>query len=429
MVSLLCQPAIALLAALLYLCQASATSAAEPSKLAYLVGVSKYERAGLRDLAYAEDDMTVLAKALEGAGFKVEVQLGSDTGDKRATRENLKQRLETQFANKIKLLKKDDLVLVALSGHGQQLSVEKSGKIVEDAYYCPVDALKTDPATLLSVSDLMELVGRNSGAENNLFVIDACRDNPAKGGKGIDGSRISLPSNMAALFGASSGTQSFESDELKHGLLTYYLLEGLTKAKDDDNEVNWDALVGYTKKQVSKNAPRLVNSKQIPNSISNIKGAPPVLTKVIAVEPKKVAEEVVTAKPPENKPADSFINRGPVRSVIKIMDTEKKTIASVHDLDAITWEKKTNSPIITIVGAPNAGKHIAILTDGTIVSFDDRTGDESSYNGLRDFDAAKFKALNVDETPFKSASGFLVLVEFQDGHTDKIDGNSLRNNR
>ena len=249
-------------------------------KAAFLIGVSKYDKAGLNNLAYAEDDMTALNQSLTTSGFETEILLGSGQGENRATRANIKNRLETRFAESIKKLNKSDVVLIAISGHGQQLDIDKAGARVEDHFFCPVDAIKTDPATLVSVSELIELVGRNSGAENNLFIIDACRDNPAKGGKGIDGSRISLPRNMAAIFGSTAGKQSYESDKLKHGLLTYYLLEGLNgRAKDEDNEITWDSLVNYTKKQVTRNAPELVGTDQTPNSISNVSGTP-VLARV-----------------------------------------------------------------------------------------------------------------------------------------------------
>ncbi len=269
------------LAAIAALLVAQTALAAEPRKVAFLVGVSKYEKAGLNDLTYAEADVTALADALKSSGFFVQTLLGSGEGDKRASRENIKTQLEGRFAENIKRLNKDDVVLIGLSGHGQQLDVVKGGGRVEDHFFCPVDALKTDPATLVSVSELMELVGRNSGAENNLFVIDACRDNPGKGaGKGIDGSRISLPRNMAAIFGSSAGKQSYESRQLQHGLLTYYLLEGLKgNAKDNDGDITWDSLVNYTKKQVIKNAPTLVGEQQTPNSVSKVTAAP-VLARV-----------------------------------------------------------------------------------------------------------------------------------------------------
>src|SRR5207244_4349169 len=122
-------------------------------------------------------------------------------------------------------------------------------------------------------------VAAGSGSESNLLVFDACRDNPARS---VDGSKVkSLPANMACLFGASSGTKSYPADKLKHGLLTYYLLEGLRgKAKDEAGDVNWDALVGYAKKQVVRNAQGLVGSDQVPNSISNLKGESPILARL-----------------------------------------------------------------------------------------------------------------------------------------------------
>ena len=260
--------------------------AAEPRKVAFLVGVSKYDKSGFDNLQYAESDMQDLSKALKDNGFQVQLLLGGSSGKDKATRDNLRAALDDDkagFLAKLKQLNKSDLALVAMSGHGMQLDVLKNERRVEDAFFCPVDALKSDSKTLLSLSDLMEQVGSQSGSECNLFVIDACRDNPGKGA-GIDGSRVSLPkANMAALFGASSGTRSYESDKLGsgHGLLSYYLLEGLKgKAKDEDNEVTWGSLTSYVTKNVSRNAQSLVGNEQVPHSISSLKGAPPVIARI-----------------------------------------------------------------------------------------------------------------------------------------------------
>ncbi len=254
--------------------------AAEPRKVAFLVGVSKYDKAGLNNLEYAEEDMRELAGELKKAGFTVTLMLGGEKGDLRATRDNLHIRLEEEFLDRqAKKLDKRDVVLIGLSGHGLQIQVPKNGKLVEDSFFCPVDALKTDPGTMLSIGDLMENLAANSGAENNLLVIDACRDNPAKGSKALDGSNVTqLPPNLAVLFSSSAGTRSYESDKLKHGIFAYYLLEGLRGgAEDKDDEVTWDALVGYVKKHVDRAAPNLVGNPQRPNGISNLQGAPPVL--------------------------------------------------------------------------------------------------------------------------------------------------------
>ena len=251
---------------------ASQINAAEPKKVAFLVGVSKYDKAGLNNLAYAEDDVAALGEAFKSSGFFVETLLGSAEGEKGATRAIINARLETQFVQNLKKINKNDIVLIALSGQGLQMNVEKAGARVEDQFFCPVDAVKTDPATMLSIGDLIQLVAHNSGAASNLFIIDAYHDSPSKG---IDGSHLTIPRGTGMIFAASTGEKSYETDKLKHGLLAYYLLEGLNgRAKDEDGEVTWESLATYAKKQVIRNSPKLVSAEQSPNTVSNLSTVP-----------------------------------------------------------------------------------------------------------------------------------------------------------
>lgn len=258
----------------------ASVSYAQPAtrKVAFLVGVSDYDKANFINLSYAETDMRALKEDLLKAGFEVTLMLGSNPGAGRATLANLLTELNGRFLDTLRTLNKADIVLIVLSGHGQQAMVQKETGRVEDAFFCPVDAFATDPTTMLSIGDLMDALSDRSGAENNLLVIDACRDSRGKG-KGIDGSSVSITkTNLGVLFAASSGTTAYESDDLKSGLLAYYFREGLSgQARDFAGNVTWDNLVGYVRSQVPANAVRLVGSRQLPHAIGSLRGEPPVL--------------------------------------------------------------------------------------------------------------------------------------------------------
>lgn len=259
-----------------------------PKKWAFLVGVSKYDKAGLNPLEYPESDMVKMSRALQNAGFSVHSMLGGDIGPRRATLANLKSELLEKFATKqVRQLNKNDVLLIVLSGHGLQMLASRDGQAVEDSFFCPVDATKSDAETMLSISELMQRVSANSGAENNLLVIDACRDNPSKGAKALDGSLVTaLPVNTAVLFGSSAGTRSYESQKLQGGLLAHYFLEGIQgAAHDPDGEITWGTLVSYVKKSVSRNSVELIGQPQRPNDISNLQGESPLLAKVVAATP------------------------------------------------------------------------------------------------------------------------------------------------
>ncbi len=264
--------------------------AAEPRKLAFVVGVSKYQKDGLRDLKYAEFDAHDLGLELKKHGFGVSELLGE-----KATRGALDAELQTFFAS-LKQLKKDDVVLLAFSGHGLQLQIdEPKHGLVETPFFCPVDALKTDPKTLLSLNWVMQRINEDSASSQNLLIVDACRDNPAKGGKGVDGSTVTgLPSKLSVLFGSSSGTQSFESDQVKHGIFTYCLLLGLQgAAANKRDEITWLNLASYAMEEVKERAPTLLDdpsAEQRPNILGNLVSKP------------GLARVKVVPKPPESKP-------------------------------------------------------------------------------------------------------------------------------
>jgi Caspase domain len=63
-----------------------------PRKVAFLVGVSKYDHI-TDDLNFAERDASEMAAALKGAGFEVVTLTGSARGDDRATKDNIEKRL------------------------------------------------------------------------------------------------------------------------------------------------------------------------------------------------------------------------------------------------------------------------------------------------------------------------------------------------
>jgi formylglycine-generating enzyme required for sulfatase activity len=254
---------------------------AAPRKVAFLVGVSRYEKKGLNDLNYPESDVRALADELKTDGFEVKVMLGSSTGTDQANLANLKTELMEKFVPSLGKLNKQDISLVILSGHGEQAMVSRDGQRNEDVFYCPVDALAPNPQTMLSIGDLMDGMANSSGAENNLLVVDACRDNQGKG-KGIDGKQVRIAStNLGVLFAASAGTTAFESNDLHSGLLAHFLLKGLQGAETDrEGNVTWDILVAYVRNGVSDYAENVMKQSQLPNSISNLAGRPPVLCRV-----------------------------------------------------------------------------------------------------------------------------------------------------
>lgn len=272
----------------------SSTFAAEPAvqKRAFLVGVAKYAKDGLADLEYCEDDMRALGAELTKQQFKVTTLLGRE-----ATGKRVNAALNT-FIAESKELEKNDVVIVAFSGHGRQAQVARDGRTDEDAFFCPVDARATDPSTMLSISRLMEQLEAHSGSSQNLVLIDACRDNPGKGAKGIDGSTARrLPNKISILFSSSAGSRSFESSKVQHGVFTHLLLEGLRgEAANKRGQITWLSLADYVVNEAPIQTPKLMDNPSLiqePNLMGNLVRQP-VLARVAIVSRASGADRVAT---------------------------------------------------------------------------------------------------------------------------------------
>jgi formylglycine-generating enzyme required for sulfatase activity len=264
-------------------------------KYAVLVGVKTYEHSKLGELPYAENDVTELAELLGKHGYHVTLlRSGAEDKNLRPTLANINARL----AEVLEKCKRDDLVLVALVGHGLQFEKDAKGD-PGGAYFCPQDArpLRQRRETLLSLGKLYRELDE-SGAGVKLLLVDACRDDPSipqAVRRGVNGtSSPRPPSGVAALFSCSAGESAWESPRLRHGVFFHYVLEGLRGKAAVEGEVTWDGLQQYVRRQVARNAGRLIGGdvRQTPAlSAGELAGEPPVL---IGPEVDRAAAE----KPP-----------------------------------------------------------------------------------------------------------------------------------
>ena len=194
----------------------------------------------------------------------------------------------------------EDVVLVALSGHGQQFEAKVAGENgpVEEAFFCPSDAVSLQPTTLIGMTELLQILGAKGG--KNLVLVDACRDDPSRGGIGVAGNAgRHIPANTAVLFSCAARQRSFETHLMfgpnspkGHGIFFHRILTGLRgDAKNDHGEVTWDRLSEYVKETVNEDAvkwfperamPNAANQKvvQTPHAIGSLVGKSPVLVKL-----------------------------------------------------------------------------------------------------------------------------------------------------
>ena len=248
-----------------------------PKKVALLVGIHKYDKPGFEELPGAENDAKAIGEELKKLGFDVHVLLGSGTGDDRATLVNLRKQLKAVASP----LTKQDLLVVALAGHGQQLETidaEKRPHVVD--FFCPVGSVSGDADTMLPLDDLLTLVGANVG--QGIVLIDACRDEPddpnrsvaGRTGRirsrGIQGRQISVPSGMSILFSCGERQRAFEHPSERHGLFTFCLLEELRAAPG--NVVWLNLAAGVTERMASPEIANLLPAgrHQTPVLASNV---------------------------------------------------------------------------------------------------------------------------------------------------------------
>jgi formylglycine-generating enzyme required for sulfatase activity len=233
---------------------AAQTGAGAPARrVALLVGINEYQRRGLDPLRWAEHDVAGVRQELVRLDFdKVVLMTSSNQGELRPTRDNILSQLKTLLTD----VGCNDVVLVMLCGHGQQLSITRpDGSTQEDGFYCPLDAVVNEPGTMISLSYLTDQVLRNWGGRT-LLLVDACRDgvfdrDRSVRSRGIQGRVVALPEDTAILFSCRAGQKSDERDALKHGVFTYSVLEALRDAERTGRDLTWDWLVASTKDRMA----------------------------------------------------------------------------------------------------------------------------------------------------------------------------------
>jgi thiol-disulfide isomerase/thioredoxin len=265
---------------------------ADTQKLALLVGVSDYFHKNMDDLSYAENDVDAVGDELRRLGFDATVVSGDQ-----ATRQNVNQALST-LLDKASKLESNGIVFLMFSGHGQELKTTESSpsgrsSVHQTPFFCPRDAVPFDPRrhtlrgkdaeaiasefNLVSLNHVIEQLDQRSNSRKNLMVVDACRNNPAKGkSAGVTGSTaVNLPQGISILFAAKSGQKSWESTdpEIKHGVMTHYLLKGLRgDAINRRSQITWSRLVSYVREEVEFDGGKLAGGRdrhQTPHMIAN----------------------------------------------------------------------------------------------------------------------------------------------------------------
>ncbi len=169
---------------------------------------------------------------------------------------------------------KDDMVIIYFAGHGaterDYMSPDGDGL---EKYLLPYDADPNDLyASALPMREIAHIFHRIR-SERLIFIADACYSG-ASGGRTVSISdvranisgafleRLSGGKGKIIITASSANEVSVEKDELKHGVFTYYMIEGLQGKADFDQDglITVDEAYRY----VSAKVPQKTGQEQHP---------------------------------------------------------------------------------------------------------------------------------------------------------------------
>jgi hypothetical protein len=200
--------------------------------VAILVGIGKYPRySGLGELRYPPRYADALESELSAQRYVV-TTLKDGEATRGAILNAIRQSGEVIDAE-------HGTLLFFFSGHG---FAEGNSN-----YLASYDATSNDLARGGLDLGAVEKAMVATGARRRVMWVDACRNEPGKGaGDGRTFSRFEGSSGTRILFSTKAGRISYEDDDLKQGLFSYYLAHGLHgEAARDDGMVSFRDLADF----------------------------------------------------------------------------------------------------------------------------------------------------------------------------------------
>lgn len=273
-----------------------------------LVGINEYP-APVPSLDYCAADAQGLAKTLIDIGVpENQIILMYDKAKDVSLRPSLSN-LKTQIERVTGLTGENDQLLISFSGHGAQIDNEP--------YLCPNDVNIDKRETFLSRKWVYDQI-EGSRARKKLFIVDACRDkfDIKDGSRSLIGVKaLGDPlgdkdsQGFAILSSCSPAQKSYEDNALKHGVFTFYIMEGLKGAADSNNDarITLDELYAYVSRETRNHVNKTKKQPQLPMKggefagefvLASLKQAMPLATQnPITVRPEDSNKPAKAAKP------------------------------------------------------------------------------------------------------------------------------------
>jgi len=236
-------------------------------RFAIIIGVRDYSDSRISPLIAPNEDAHLLYDALVKFADFPRDNITLLASDRPGAYQPTRPIIIEYLSNLKRLLPPDSLLLVAFSGHG--IEVE------EQAFLLGADArlnedLKVLKDTAISWSEVMDYIA-DSGANQVVMLLDACRNDPRSGrstprpnritqiysrGMSLNAQKRKI-SVYAKLLATSKGEQAWEDAEKGQGFFMGAVVEGLSgAAANDDGKVTLAGLITYIKSEVAMRARR-----------------------------------------------------------------------------------------------------------------------------------------------------------------------------
>lgn len=248
----------------------AAKTAANPDAYAVVIGIEKYRQKGLPGVDYAARDAETMQRYLvQSMGYdSANVILLQNEG---ATKTDLAKHFGPWLSNR---MTKKSRVFIYYAGHGAPNPATGKG------YLAPYEG---DPnytkITAFPIQALFDGLAKLP-AKDVTVVLDACfsgaggRSLLAKGARPLVTTVKTTAGSNTTILSAASGAQvSVSYPKGRHGLLSYFLFEGLHGAADanKDGSIDTGELFTYVRSKVRREA-RKQNFEQTPELTGNAAG-------------------------------------------------------------------------------------------------------------------------------------------------------------
>ena len=245
---------------------------------ALVVGVSEYDSSNLAKLGFASKDAGDLEEVLKQRGYDVKC-LNTDRGRRDArlvpNKKNIEEAVEWLARNR----KRNETILLALSGHGVSMELKEANK--RFPFFCPSDASPDDRTVKLETGEHESMVNINnvmkrlseSGAEDKVILIDACRESVEARARNVDFEDVTVPVGLAVMYGCKKNQFSYEHGKFRNGYFTHWLIEGLKgeAARQEDGEIDFASLQSFVNRRM-RNSLLDIGKDQQPRTVQSETG-------------------------------------------------------------------------------------------------------------------------------------------------------------